>query len=304
MPPLSRVDRALFRALRPLALALDTRPLLRLAVLSDTFAGWGLFNLPDSVKRGPRNVDGADAGARFGYEVLRELASAPALAPASASPAQSWHVPGPGRLRSALSLVRSAFRGDAGAATCSDRSAAADGAFFLLRFVQSRMALARELGIDGAAAQAAPLTPANKHAAQTVTVRASRIEPGTLLLAHPFLEPPFARRVVLVLEHDPLRGTIGVVINQPRHECEVKSIAAAFTTPVPVIRSAALGPRSALRGPSRRRPRGTQAGPSQRHSPFAPVDDESRRRGDGGGGEGPGGGSQVQHSSGGGASGG
>ena len=295
---MNRVDRALYRALRPLALALDSRPLLRLAVLSDTFAGWGLFNLPDGVKRGPRNVDASDAGAIIGCKLLRELAGAPAPAPASAPPAQSWHVPGPGRLRSALALVRSAFRNEAGAtAEGSDRAASESGAFFLLRFVQSRIALARELGIDAAAARAEPLPSAGSQSAPTITVRASRIEPGTLLLAHPFLEPPFARRVVLVLEHDPLRGTIGVVINQPRHECEVRNIAAAFTTPVPVIRSAAL------RGLPRRRHRSSQSGSSQRHPPFVPADDESRRRGVGGGSERPGpGGSEAKQPSAGGES--
>lgn len=88
------------------------------------------------------------------------------------------------------------------------------------------------------------------------------IKPGTLLISHPFLESPFDRKVILVLEHDVRSGdsasagscggggagasagntggggTIGVIVNQDEPVGRVSSVASSFQTTV--VRSSAL----------------------------------------------------------------
>ena len=174
--PLTRVGRALYRAFLPLAATLDAAPVLRATL-------------------------GATA------------ASSP-VALAALTPIFS----GPGReLPSALAALRAAFRSPDASESVALRA---------LPEVASAVAAAR-----AAAKYPAPLAPlrtamarfASPATSATVHSTASAagdskspfpaLTPGTLLLAAPTVSGRFSRAIVLLLEHDDARGSLGVVVN-------------------------------------------------------------------------------------------
>ena len=64
---------------------------------------------------------------------------------------------------------------------------------------------------------------------------------GSLLVATPALtEPTFARTVILLLEHDPTEGALGVVVNRPT--------AAPLADVVPAVEELATEPRVLFEG--------------------------------------------------------
>jgi len=328
MTKISRLDRALFKSLYKHARILDSRPLLRTAVLSDSSTGWGGYNTPENIIRGPfvaPSWEQREPGGIRGLSLIRAFAAAePPHAPPSSSSSsstdyqrvlsasasssidgtekngkdeegllstrQQWYVPPilatttkrnqpkqQHRLHSALEFLRQSFRrqfatnlnsssnkqrgeetlssstietqtssSPSSSSLIDDQSAA----FFVLRYITDRLSVGKHLGFDliptsDLGGDILPSPPSRLAPLYAPVERTNRIEPGTLLLSHPFLEAPFERKVILILEHDAVRGTIGVVINPDRVTNKVSNLTSAFTTPV--VRSSALSPSNSSR---------------------------------------------------------
>ena len=274
---LSRLDKALYRSLFKQAKILDLNPLLRIAVFSDSSTSWSGYQVPENISKGPffeqlgQHEPGSNRGLSFirafamgnsppaqSQEIQKDISTTSLKDEEDFLTRQQWYVPPASmkskRLHSAIEFLRRSFRRqfDSTFSTLEkqpqhqtptfvlveDQSAA----FFVLRYLTDRLSVGKHLGFD--VKSPSELDEYNEILTTKLSpmlapaMRTNTISPGTLLLSHPFLDTPFDRKVILILEHDPIRGTIGVIINPETQTGTVETMTSAFMTPV--VRSSAL----------------------------------------------------------------
>jgi hypothetical protein len=281
--PLTKLDRALYRALLPLAAKLDVYPSVRL-LLGESRALLEFLPATTATAGTPDPAATLLAAAEAETAPPSPLAAAALELHIAAPPAYPVDLTGgtgvrfrplsqrhylPPSPRSAVAALRTVFR--RGPSDPAD----VDAAFAVLRHLTGRISFARRIGLlsplaesrGGGAAAAVPTSPSTYSSSSSSspprpspsttgayrdvrraaslpfpgslplpdarTRLARRLEPGVLLLAHPFLlDYPFGRKVILVLDHSEDGGTVGVIVNQGEGECAFEDVASAFTRPM------------------------------------------------------------------------